>query len=264
MAGELLARVYEGRGGRVHYLEGGAGKPLVFLHGAGGVPAHAAFLPALAQRFRVLAPSMPGFDDSPLGSCKSVQDLAGAVAGFVEAVAEPPMALVGESFGGWVACWLAVLHPGLVDRLVLAAPAAFRTGFVEPATPLTPEELALRLFGRLPDAPPSPEQRARQQQNAATARRLMHAAGGYDHALAERLPEIAAPTLVLFGTRDEIVPPENGRVYQERIPRSHLMLLHDAVHSLPIAAEDRFVALTTEFVERGEEFVINRGEQRLV
>ncbi|HZR98206.1 MAG TPA: alpha/beta hydrolase [Chloroflexota bacterium] len=259
MADELTERVCELPDGAIHYLEGGAGKPLVFLHGAGGVPAHAAFLPALAARFRVLAPSLPGFDASPLGDRTSAQDLAHAAAALVEAVGAPPVALVGESFGGWVACWLAVLHPALVDRLVLAAPAAFRRGFVEPATPLSPEELALRLFGRLPDAPPSPEQRARQQQNAATARRFLHAASGYDQALYERLPEITAPTLVLFGTRDEIVPPENGRLYQARIPQSHLMFLHDAVHSLPIAAEAQFVALTTEFVERGEEFVVNRG-----
>ena len=261
MARELIERVCEVPGGAIHYLERGEGKTLVFLHGAGGVPGHAAFLPRLAARFRVLAPSAPGFDASPPGERASAQDLANALAAFIEAVGQPPVALVGESFGGWVACWLTVLHPALVDRLVLAAPAAFRQGFEEPATPLSPEELAMRLFGRLPDAPPSPEQRARQQQNAGTARRLLHAAGGYDAALAERLPEIAVPTLVLFGTRDQIVPPENGRVYEERIPKSHLMYLHDAVHSLPIAAEDQFAALTSEFVERGEEFVVNRGPQ---
>jgi pimeloyl-ACP methyl ester carboxylesterase len=263
MASELAERVCELPGGAIHYLEGGTGKTVVFLHGAGGVPGHAAFLPALAARFRVLAPSAPGFDASPLGDCQSAQDLANAPAALIEAVGAPPVALVGESFGGWLACWLAVLHPALVDRLVLAAPAAFRQGVQEPATPLTPAELALRLFGRLPDAPPSPEQRARQQQNAATARRFLHAAGGYDAALYERLPEIAVPTLVLFGTRDEIVPPENGRIYQERIPLSHLTYLHDAVHSLPIAAQEQFVALTSEFVERGEEFVVNRGTQQV-
>src|SRR5689334_23448529 len=109
MASALTERVYERPGGVIHYLEGGAGQTIVFLHGAGGVPAHAAFLPALAARFRVLAPSLPGFDASPLGARESAPDLANAAAAFIEAVGMPPVALVGESLGGWVGWWVAVL-----------------------------------------------------------------------------------------------------------------------------------------------------------
>jgi pimeloyl-ACP methyl ester carboxylesterase len=47
-------------GFRIEYLEVGDGPPVVYFHGAGGVLGNAAFIPALGQRYRVLAPARPG------------------------------------------------------------------------------------------------------------------------------------------------------------------------------------------------------------
>jgi pimeloyl-ACP methyl ester carboxylesterase len=247
------ARVADLDGLRLHYLEAGEGPTVVFLHGAGGAPRGAEFIPALAARFRLLVPSLPGFDASDPGECQSIPDLAEAVARFVQQTAEGPVHVVGESFGGWVACWLAVLHPALVERLVLAAPASFRAAH-GPAAPLSPEELERRLFGRLPATPPPPDELARRQRNAAHARRFM--GPPRDEALYERLPEIQAPTLVLWGTADQMIPQESSRIYLERIPVAYRMFLYGAAHSLPVAARARFVALTADFLTRGEAFIV--------
>jgi len=48
----------------VRYLEGGAGTPLVFLHGAGGALANDPFLNKLAEKYHVYAPLLPGYGDS--------------------------------------------------------------------------------------------------------------------------------------------------------------------------------------------------------
>ena len=74
--------------------------------------------------------------------------------------------------------------------------------------------------------------------------------------LLERLGEIAAPTLVLWGTADAMLPPEAGHAYVQRIPTSYRILIYGAAHSLPVAACRQFVSLTTDFIERGERFVV--------
>ena len=74
--------------------------------------------------------------------------------------------------------------------------------------------------------------------------------------LLERLGEISAPTLVLWGTADERILPEAGQLFVQRIPRSYQILIYGAAHSLPVAACRQFVALATDFIERGERFVV--------
>jgi pimeloyl-ACP methyl ester carboxylesterase len=120
--------------------------------------------------------------------------------------------------------------------------------------------MELRLFGSQPawSDPPTDEDRAARQRNAsANAARLYPANGNAD--LLERLPEIAAPTLVVWGTADQLVPPEHGQLFVQRIPNSYRILVYGAAHSLPIAACRQFVALVTDFIERGERFVVNEG-----
>jgi pimeloyl-ACP methyl ester carboxylesterase len=117
--------------------------------------------------------------------------------------------------------------------------------------------MELRLFGLRPawTVPPTDTDRAIRQRNAsANSERLRPA--DRNAALLERLSEIGAPTLVLWGTADEIVPPEAGQVYVQRIPTSYRMLVYGAAHSLPVAACRQFVALATDFIDRGERFVV--------
>ena len=57
----------------VRYYEGGSGRPLVFLHGAGGLDMDLGFLDALAGRFHVFAPLVPGYGDSD--ECPDLRDM---------------------------------------------------------------------------------------------------------------------------------------------------------------------------------------------
>jgi len=242
-------------GAHIEYRELGAGPPVVYFHGAGGVFRNAAFMPALAQRFRVLAPSRPGYDGST-GECGSARDEAEVMAEFLRAVVDGPAHVIAESAGGAAGCWLAVLEPSLVQSLILVAPAAF-AGPSHAPPPSSPEAMEVRLFGKSPawTEPPTEADRAARQHNAsANAARLRSADRNAD--LLERLPEIASPTLVLWGTGDEVVPPESGQVYLRRIPNSYRILIYGAAHSLPVAACHQFVALTTDFIERGDRFVV--------
>ncbi|HSB60248.1 MAG TPA: alpha/beta fold hydrolase, partial [Vicinamibacteria bacterium] len=125
----------EADGFRIRYMEAGDGPPLVHLHGAGGLrvtPAHE----LLSERFRVIAFEMPGFGRSPENTrTRTMAELARTMA---EAATQRGLAsfnLMGTSFGGIAALWLAVQAPACVRGLVLAAPAAIRP---EPFNPPPP------------------------------------------------------------------------------------------------------------------------------
>ena len=259
MSARLEPRSVELPGGvRIEYLESGAGKPLVYFHGAGGVFRNAAFMPALAQQYRVLAPSRPGYDGST-GACQSAREEAEVMASFIRQVVGGAVHLVAESAGGAAGCWLAILEPELVTSLVLIAPGAF-AGASHAPPPTTPDEMELRLFGPRPawTEPPTDTDRAARQRNASANAGKLRPADGHA-ALLDRLSEIVAPTLVLWGTADQVVPPEAGHVYVQRIQTSYRILVYGAAHSLPVSACRQFVALVTDFVERGERFVVRQS-----
>ena len=82
-------------------------------------------------------------------------------------------------------------------------------------------------------------------------------------ALAGRLGEVRAPTLVLFGTNDPAIPPETGRLYVERLPECYYALSYDAGHDI---AGDRPEALSeavSDFVERRGTFIVERNSTAL-
>jgi len=256
MSGRLSPRSADlPSGSRIEYLEIGDGAPVVFFHGGGGVFRNAAFMPTLAERYRVLAPSRPGYDGST-GAIASAREDALVMAEFVREVVGGPVHLIAESAGGAAGCWLAIVEPTLVHSLILVAPTAFSgPSHAPPAS--SREAMELRLFGPQPawsDPPTDADRAARQRNAAANGARLRPADGNAE--LLERLGEIGAPTLVLWGTSDQVVSPEAGHAFVQRIPTSYRILIYGAAHSLPVAACRQFVSLTTDFIERGERFVV--------
>jgi len=241
----------------VHYREAGSGKTILFLHGAGGAPPEgASFVPMLAQHHRLLLPSRPGFDATEIGRCETLGDVVAVMAAFIRVAVGGKVHVVAQSLGGAVGCWLAILHPDLVESLVLSAPAAFAPHRMLPP----PAEMARILYGDTPywSAPPSEAERQRIARNAQTnMHRLRAPEGNAD--LLERLGEIAAPTLLLWATGERLLPPEAMLPYQDNIPRCTRILIYGAAHELPIAAAPQWVRLVGDFVDRGEMFVVNMG-----
>jgi pimeloyl-ACP methyl ester carboxylesterase len=248
----------------LHYREAGAGKTIVFLHGAGGAPpAGAAFVPMLAERHRLLIPSRPGFDDTPLGPCASVADVTDIMARFIRQVAGGKAHVVAQSAGGAIGCWLAILHPDLVETLVLSAPAAFASLHQPPDAPgPSPAELAQILYGEHPDwaTLPTEAERRRIARNTEANMARFRAAEGNPELLA-RLGEIAAPTLLLWATQDRLLPAAAMLPYQLHIPSCTRVFIYGAAHEMPIAAAKPWVRLVSQFVDRGEMFVVNMGEE---
>jgi 3-oxoadipate enol-lactonase len=99
----------------------GTGSPVVLLHaGVADRRMWAAQIPVLAERYRVLAPDLPGYGDAPLapGPLSNVAE----VVGFLDDQGIGAAAFVGASFGGRVALEVATAHPDRVTELVLLCP----------------------------------------------------------------------------------------------------------------------------------------------
>jgi pimeloyl-ACP methyl ester carboxylesterase len=248
----------EADGFRIRCMEAGQGMPLVHLHGAGGLRLTRGH-DLLARHHRVIALEMPGFGTSPKNTrTQSMDQLAATMAAAVTALGIDTFNLMGTSFGGKVALWLALQQTQRVQALVLEAPAAIRPAGIQPPSG-TPEEMARRLYahperlGPLPAVDP-----AVQAQTRALVGRLR---GPDRHAeLEARMRGLTTPTLVLFGTLDSVIPPDMGRFYKQLMPNCHLVFVYDAGHGISTDRPEAFTEVTADFLERHEAFVISRTE----
>jgi pimeloyl-ACP methyl ester carboxylesterase len=239
----------------VRYYRAGQGDPVVVLHGAGG-PRFTRALDLLAQRRQVVLVEMPGFGEQVNDIHQTPDELAEAVAQAIEEIGLTRYHLLGTSLGGSIAARLASAHPDRVVSLVLEAPAAFREGAVSPAD-IPPEEMAGR-FRVFPDrvpalTPPDPE---------ATARvwplvdRVLGTRPVDDPELAEKLPGLNVRTLVLFGDRDGVIPPHNGRTYRRLMPNCSLIFVHQAAHDIQGDRAEAFAEVVADFLDRGWQFLL--------
>jgi len=79
-----------------------------------------------------------------------------------------------------------------------------------------------------------------------------------DAELERRLADIQAATLVLFGTRDGVIPPEMGRSYVERLSNCYYALVYDAGHVIEAERPEALFAAVRDFLEHRETFVVSR------
>jgi len=183
-------------------------------------------------------------------------ELAGTMAVAAGELGIDKFNVMGTSFGGKVALWLAVQRPERVESLVLEAPAAIRPAGSEPPSG-SPEEMARRLYAhpeRLGPLPmPDP---AIQAKTRALVARLR--GPDRDTELENQMQGLATPVLVLFGTLDRVIPPDMGRSHKEILPNCHLVFIYDAGHAISTERPEAFAEVTLDFLERREAFVVNR------
>ncbi len=135
----------EVKGNRIHYVEAGEGRPILFLHGLGGQLHH--FLHPtfpLLPGYRLIALDRPGsgYSRRAGGATGRLPEQAGTIAAFIDALGLERPLVVGHSLGGAVALTLALDPPNLVSGVVALAPvthkedeirAEFRSLYLKPA-----------------------------------------------------------------------------------------------------------------------------------
>lgn len=206
--------------GKLAYFQAGSGRPLLYLHPAGGVR-RSKVLEGLAQSFALYVPVVPGFEGTSLHpEVKTRQGLGVLAAEFIERVIGSRCDVMGWSFGGAVALWVAVQRPALVGRLVLECPA----GLV------------------------SIDRRIKRVNRAL----LEHygAEDGKDEALLARLGEIGHPTLIVQGADDGTIPAPSAQLLEGLLAKARLACVLRAGHDIEVDQPERVLALVTEFLER--------------
>jgi pimeloyl-ACP methyl ester carboxylesterase len=226
----------------IHYLEGGAGRPVVFVHGlAGQAQDWATLLPDVVRAgFHVYAMDLPGFGDSdkPPMRSYSIPEQARFVEAFLDAVHLGPVTLVGVSMGGWVAATVALDAPQRVERLVLVDSAgfAFKPGFNTALfTPTTPKDVDALLALLMPRPEPLPgfvkEDVVRQGEGRAWVvhRALASMADGAD-VLDTRFSQLKMPLLLVWGKQDMVTPLGLGEAMHHATPQSILEVYDGCGH----------------------------------
>jgi pimeloyl-ACP methyl ester carboxylesterase len=247
---------------RIHLFEAGQGEPVVLLHGGAGIGAeHIPVVARLARRFRVIVPDRPGHGLSDRFDYRGL-DLRRANVDFVAALLDvlglEKSALVGNSYGGFMATCFALAKPERVSKLVILSfcPGIDRDLPVPLRLMVTP--LLGWLLGRTIGRPTvANTRRFFSMMLVANIERMpdelveletMHSERHWDgvdalyrnaltvmgwrprYLLGEELAGLKVPTAVVWGERDACGSVEVGRGVARRIPGAHFTLIPDAGH----------------------------------
>ncbi len=242
----LSSRLIDVAGGRarVRVYEGGEGPPLLFLHGAGGLMREDPFLAALASRYRVHAPLLPGYEDSTgEDRLRTMLDIALHACDVREALGLDKPLVCGLSMGGMIAAEMAALAPNDIDRLCLVASAGLWLD--EHPLPdlfaLLPQELPGYLFhdverGKKLMAPGGDmnDMKFLAEFMVMNARRLGMAGKMLfpipDRGLSDRLYRIKARTLIVWGENDRLIPLPYAEAFRAAIAGARVVTVPQAGH----------------------------------
>lgn len=254
----------------LYYEKAGDGAPLVLIAGlASDSASWGPVAPALAQRFGLVMPDNRGSGRTKYGAKPfTIAEVADDVAGLLTQLGIERAHVLGHSMGGMIAATFAARHPQRIDKLVLAGSSAKRSpraGAVMAdlaalrQTNASPE-LRFRLFYHWlfapkffedPEAVAAAARASATYPYAPTDEMSLHqgmAAATFDAGV---LKDIRAETLTLSGALDLLSSPEDAAASLGVIANSRQTILDGAAHSLHWDQPDAFVAVVSDFLERG-------------
>ncbi len=260
----------------MHAPDRGSGPPVLLVHGQPGSHRDwGAVAARLEPSHRVIVPDRPGYGATG-GPAVGLAANADALAGLLERSGIPTATVVGHSLGGGVALALAQRHPGRVSGLVLVASIGTAAGLGKLdrllAVPGVGEAMAfgaLALAGRLVPQLQRRHNRLPRRLGTLVAgwpvawlgadqpvgdqRQAWRSFAVEQRAMLAELPvveaalgEVQAPTTVVGGGRDRVVPPGVARGLARAIPGAELYLVPSAGHLLPFEAPGRLAELVRQ------------------
>jgi len=239
----------------VRCLQAGAGDPLVYLHGAGGLRLSMAHR-ALAEKHRLIALELPGFGKTAADHAHtSARAIATTMANALKALGISRCILMGHSLGANVALWMTIDNPELVSALVLIAPTAIRPE-ASPDAPFLPREVAMPNPGNIWFGEPVSTQIETAMRDR--ARKLSSAIR--DPELSQAMAKVATPVLALFGTRSTVVSTDAAREYTALLQKCFATLVYDAGHDIDMERPEAVASVVGNFLQHGESFIVNRDD----
>ena len=256
-----MTRTISLAGTTLELIERGQGRSLLFLHAGEGLAPERPWLDLLAKRYRVIAPSHPGYGNSPLidGCAGGVDDLAYLYLDLAAELGLEDAVLVGVDLGGWIAAEMMVRSTARFSCLVLVAPLGIklrgrderdiadihgieRTEYLRLAW-ADPAKGALD-YAALPDSELAAIVRGREAFALYGWKPYMH-----NPRLRRWLHRIDRPTLLLWGAQDGIVSPSYGEGWRQEISGAGLDIIPGAGHFPHWEQPEAFVQRLSAFVD---------------
>ncbi|MUL74586.1 alpha/beta fold hydrolase [Mycolicibacterium sp. CBMA 226] len=268
-------------GRKIFVAEAGSGPAVMLLHGGGpgasGVTNYSRNIDALARRYRVLIPDMPGYGRSSKGIDKSdpFGCLADAMRGLLDQLSISTAHLIGNSYGGAAALRLALDTPGRVGKLVLMGPGGIGTTRGLPTAGLGsllayyggagPSREKLAEFIRnylvydgdsVPDelidlryaASIDPEVVADPPLSRPSGPFALRTLWLMDLTRDSRLASLQTPTLILWGRDDKVNRPSGGPMLLNIMLNAELVMTSRTGHWMQWERADLFNQLVDEFL----------------
>ncbi|OBJ35193.1 2-hydroxy-6-ketonona-2,4-dienedioic acid hydrolase [Mycolicibacterium mucogenicum] len=266
---------------KIFVAEAGSGPAVMLLHGGGpgasGVSNYSRNIDALAKRYRVLVPDMPGYGRSSKGIDKSdpFGSLADAMRGLLDELSISTAHLIGNSYGGAAALRLALDTPGRVGKLVLMGPGGIGTTRGLPTAGLNSllayyggtgpsrEKLAEFIRNYLVydgDSVPAelidlryaasidPEVVADPPLSRPSGPFALRTLWRMDLTRDSRLASLQTPTLILWGRDDKVNKPSGGPMLQNIMPNAELVMTSRTGHWMQWERADLFNQMVDEFL----------------
>lgn len=277
-------------GRSIHYVQAGSGPVLLLIHGmAGNAENWRAVVEPLARAHTVIAPDLPGHGSSePGGGDYSLGALAGTLRDLLVVLGHERATLVGHSLGGGIAMQFAYQFPEMVERLVLVSSGGLgpEVSLILRAAALPGADLfisatagaghrvgsalgrGLGAIGLRPTADVAEVARGygaladphRRAAFLATLRSVVgthgqRVAAGDRLYLAETLP-----LLIVWGSRDPIIPVSHAEAAHEALPGSRLEIFQGVGHLPQLEEPGRFVAVVERFLAETEPAKFDRKQ----
>jgi pimeloyl-ACP methyl ester carboxylesterase len=237
---------------RIHSVEFGAHeKAVVLVHGlAGSARWWRRNVAALRSEYRVIIPDLIGFGRTErTGRLPRMDRVADVLCAWLEVLGQQCVHLVGHSMGGQVSIHLAANHPDVVDRLVLVDSAGI------PRTRAPGDVVRAWMAMAPPRAWGDPRFLRTIAEDAwaagpATLAQALHRIVSDD--VRPLLGRIRAPTLVVWGEGDRLVPPADGEAFRRLIPDARLVRIRRAAHNPMVDRPSAFNRVLLRFLRGGE------------
>jgi pimeloyl-ACP methyl ester carboxylesterase len=240
-------------------LRRGAGTPVLLLHGMDTVPPRAPFLDLLGHDAEIIAPSSPGFGNTKRpNDFDTIYDLVHLYLAVLDGLPYDKVALVGLSFGGWLAAEVAAASCHRLSKLVLVDPVGLKLGGptdrdILDVFNVNPAELRRCSWH---DPAKAPDYDAMSDEELVIHARNWEALClyawhpfMYNPQLKRWLGQIRVPTLVLWGAGDRVVTPDYGRAYSRLIPGAHFEIIDAAGHHPELEQPERFAGRVAAFLK---------------
>lgn len=249
---------------RVRYADLGSGEPVLLIHGLGGsIESWTNNIEELAKVMRVVAIDLPGFGQSDKPKISyTIKFYRDFIVDFLKQLQIERTSIVGSSLGGHVAAETAISHPALVKKLVLVSPAgalprSFKGSpalrrYVKVLEAKSVQDVKKALYAI--DNKPVDDSYAKavleKISMSGAKEAFLSALRGSARAprLTNRLHKIKAPTLLLWGKEDIMIPIKYIEPFVKKMKNCRIMMLEECGHRPHAERPELFNRIVADFL----------------